>query len=114
MPRKIGRPPGGMRRPQPAQVGSTALEPVGVPPAQVAPRKKRSVPQGLGINSRAVLHDPAPPRTILARRERRASQPELDEVLGAAPVQGKRETQFNSYHTARGIGPAPPAGVPQQ
>lgn len=60
------------------------------------------------------LWAPKPANSVIVRRERRAPQPELDAVIGGAPLQTKPQTQFSSYLNARGIGPAPRAGAPQQ
>ena len=109
MPVKRGsrRVPNVMRRLQPA-VGATPLPALAQAPA--APHKKRS-PKQATMEPETTLWKPKLPKSVVARRERRASQPEQDEVLGGAPVQGKRETQFTSDLNARGVGPAPRIGA---
>jgi len=98
-PRKISTP--AIRRP--AAVGSTPLQPVGVPPASAPRAKKRSTKQGLAIAEDTNLTAPIPRHTGLARSQARFRAPEIEQaaVLGGMQPDTKPSAQFASHLDAQ-------------
>src|SRR5260370_19525717 len=111
-PRKV--PNAMMRRPQPAAVGSTPLEPLPQAPALRAKKKRSSPPQGK-MEQPTTLWRPKPPNTVLAGRAFRAPDPEVSAALGGAPMTTEPEAAFQpsvlstDVSKAQRVGARPPS-----